>query len=57
MTALDVGEQRPSADRDRCWGDLCYVHRGPQRPIAHRMLGLCRVCLNDIMGEGNERTT
>jgi len=50
MTALDVGEQRPSADRDRCWGDGCYAHRGPQRPIAHTSLGLCRVCLDDIMG-------
>jgi hypothetical protein len=51
IPSLDVGQQRPSPDRNRCWGDRCYAHRGPQRPIAHWPLGLCQVCLDDIMGE------
>lgn len=48
--ALDIGQQRPSADHDRCWGDPCYRHRGPQRPIHHQTLGLCRKCAKEILG-------
>jgi len=48
---LDVGRQHPTADHNRCWGDLCYTHRGPQRPIHNQTLGLCHECHNDIIGQ------
>lgn len=56
VPATEVGMQRPSADYNRCWGDSCYWHRGPQRPVPENdSLGLCAVCREEIVNRRFER--
>ena len=46
----DVGQQRASADSNRCWGDGCHKPQTPPQAIHNHALGLCRDCHNDIVG-------